>query len=446
MEPKRLLRSVQKQSADYNQQQSIGSGVNEPSISANIPALPLSPQQIVQLQRTCGNLYVQRLMTQNRVAVSQSLGRRAVSAGRIQRDIFVENIDFNPIAPKDTAMSHGYIDVKKFPNQLKENLTQFYSTGLQGGSRQGRVNDPYVNFRGKLNDVIEEVKKYAVKGEDTPTYKAADIPKLTDVIVKDLKKIYGEKGVVMGAWEGMVKGVSDAVSSALITTLHDDHSMEGSEKSAFDKLIQNAGVAASREKEKPTKLSMSKLGDVKNAVQTAYDEIKKYHTDMKKTAFQFELTDDNLMRNYWGDMPFYQGNHTNMAGWLPARVLPASWMNTLSNAIKTDAGVAAIPGLVSALNAKTPQATFTKNYKWKQAYNAAFAIAANAYDDNAFRQMAWLAMGSGVSAYIEFNLPGQSDGISRLLYDFVGNKFYVTAHYKWRDGYNPFFEITDLSF
>lgn len=441
MEPRRLLRGVRKQPVDYDQQQ----GIN-PATNTSLPdsALPLSPHQIVQLQRTCGNRYVQRLMTQNRVVVSKSLHQRTATPRSIQRDIFVENIDFNPLASEDTAMSHGFIDVKKFPNQLKENLTQFYSTGIQGGSKQSKVNDPYVNFRGKLNDVIEEVKKYAVTGDDTPTYKAPDIPKLTDVIVKDLKKIYGEKGVVLGAWDSMIKGVSDAVESALLATLHEDYSMVGSEKSAFDKLIQNAGTEASRKKGEPTKLSKSQLGDVEAAVQTAYDAIEKYHNDMKKTTFQFEWTDDNLMRNYWGNMPFYQGNHTNMAGWLPARVLPASWMNTLSNAIKTNAGVAAIPGLVSALNAKTPQANFTKNYKWKQAYDPAFATAANAYDDDAFRQMAWLAMGSGVSAYIEFNLPGQSDGISRLLYDFVGNKFYVTAHYKWRNGYNPFFEITDL--
>ncbi|MCU0463836.1 MAG: hypothetical protein MUF38_04630, partial [Anaerolineae bacterium] len=93
MEPRRLLQGVRKQPADYDQQQSIGSVINEPSVSANTPALPLSPHQIVQLQRTCGNRYVQRLMAQNRVVVSQSQGRRAVSAGRIQRDIFVENID-----------------------------------------------------------------------------------------------------------------------------------------------------------------------------------------------------------------------------------------------------------------------------------------------------------------------------------------------------------------
>lgn len=381
-------------------------------------------------------------MTQNRVVVSKSLHQRTATPRSIQRDIFVENIDYNPIAPKDTAMSHGFVDVKKFPNQLKDNLNQVY--GASGGSQQRRVNDPYVNFRNKLNDVIEEVKKRTELGEDTLSYKAPDIPALTKVIVNDLKRIYDDLKVPTGAWDSMIKGVSDAVESALLATLHEDYSMVGSEKSAFDKLIQNAGTEASRKKGEPTKLSKSQLGDVGAAVQTAYDEIEKYHKDMKKTTFQFEWTDDNLMRNYWGNMPFYQGNHTNMAGWLPARVLPASWMNTLSNAIKTNAGVAAIPGLVSALNAKTPQANFTKNYKWKQAYDPAFATAANAYDDDAFRQMAWLAMGSGVSAYIEFNLPGQSDGISRLLYDFVGNKFYVTAHYKWRDGYNPFFEITDL--
>lgn len=66
------------------------------------------------------------------------------------------------------------------------------------------------------------------------------------------------------------------------------------------------------------------------------------------------------------------------------------------------------------------------------------AIPLSLPDDNAVKLSAMAALCQGVSAYIEFSMPG---GISRLVYDPVNDRVYITAHYKWREGYNPFFEI-----
>ena len=44
--------------------------------------------------------------------------------------------------------------------------------------------------------------------------------------------------------------------------------------------------------------------------------------------------------------------------------------------------------------------------------------------------------------YIEF-APGQAaGGISRLLWDYVNDLIYVSVHYNWVNGYNPFLQVT----
>ena len=56
------------------------------------------------------------------------------------------------------------------------------------------------------------------------------------------------------------------------------------------------------------------------------------------------------------------------------------------------------------------------------------------------RRSVWAALAAGVSPYIEFST---TDYISRMVYDCVGDSVYVSAHYKWREGYNPWFEVED---
>ena len=34
--------------------------------------------------------------------------------------------------------------------------------------------------------------------------------------------------------------------------------------------------------------------------------------------------------------------------------------------------------------------------------------------------------------------------MSRLVYDVATSRLYVSAHYKWREGYNPWFEVTGV--
>jgi hypothetical protein len=61
------------------------------------------------------------------------------------------------------------------------------------------------------------------------------------------------------------------------------------------------------------------------------------------------------------------------------------------------------------------------------------------FSDAELHQTVWRELAYGVSGYIEFSL---STDISRMVYDVVNSRLYVSAHYKWRQGFNPWFELT----
>src|SRR5207244_5668579 len=44
--------------------------------------------------------------------------------------------------------------------------------------------------------------------------------------------------------------------------------------------------------------------------------------------------------------------------------------------------------------------------------------------------------------FVEFSIP--HDYVNRLIYDYVNGRFYISFHYHWHEGYNPFFEVQGL--
>jgi hypothetical protein len=133
----------------------------------------------------------------------------------------------------------------------------------------------------------------------------------------------------------------------------------------------------------------------------------------------------------------YQGNHTNNAGWLPVVIVPPNPIGAMRQSIFDNAS----PALHAELIQPNPMQRVAANRANQREYEMLQARAVAGYDDPGLGDIAIAAMGFGVSAYIEFNL---TTLISRLMYDFVNKKYYLTAHYKWKDGYNPFFEVTGV--
>lgn len=48
-----------------------------------------------------------------------------------------------------------------------------------------------------------------------------------------------------------------------------------------------------------------------------------------------------------------------------------------------------------------------------------------------------------LSPHIEF--AGPSTDVSRFVYDYATGAFYLSVHYQWHRGYNPFFRVTGLA-
>jgi hypothetical protein len=153
--------------------------------------------------------------------------------------------------------------------------------------------------------------------------------------------------------------------------------------------------------------------------------------------------------------------HENLAGWLPPIAIvtkEAALQAAVQTYLKKLAGskdkrvyylllVSDSPGNAAMM----PQAIEDKEggpalLKAKQDYyNEVFAKIVTTKGERA--QLAWARYAISTSpqptTYVEFD-PAAGWGISRLLYDYMSDKFYITAHYQWVEGYNPFFLVSGL--
>ena len=140
----------------------------------------------------------------------------------------------------------------------------------------------------------------------------------------------------------------------------------------------------------------------------------------------------------------YQGNHTNNAGWLP--VAAAAPANAVTDAQANVLAVASV-GLAAILNAAgNPLATLQLGVAGtaptalgREYLNLVAAERPNLNQANVESSVG-AALSQGISSFVEFNMP---HNISRLVWDVVSNDIYISAHYKWRLGYNPWFKINN---
>jgi len=134
----------------------------------------------------------------------------------------------------------------------------------------------------------------------------------------------------------------------------------------------------------------------------------------------------------------YQGNHTNNAGWLPGVARPPDLVSNAADAFA--AGVS--PELFAVLQDASGPTLLAGSTNEASRLRRQFRYRSRGHvplTDAQVRDSAMAALCGGISGYIEFSLPGS---ISRMLYEPVNHRVYVTAHYKWHHGYNPFFQVT----
>ena len=383
------------------------------SLAGLLAGTVVAPASVLGLQRTLGNRAVTALLQAARPAPRV-----------VQREITVERVDYNP---KEEDYRHGYVDEGAFYAALR--------VALKGdGALAG--------FRNQVDNVFAEVAK--------TDYSARDIPTVADAIVNAAVGEFQTKGLVLGG--ASASRVRAHVLATLAANLQDDWqmAMDGTESTAFDQLVTIVGEGdMSRAKGTATRIPVGNLpGSLRGHVNAVLDDIRQENAiwavgavseRYTMTAYKGEFTADVAERQ---GGKHYQGNHTNLAGWLPSVPVPANRIAEVADDIAAS-GSPRLKRVLAAANA-SDRLGYTGDHidpanPLRVEYETLRAPRLAALTDAAVKRSAWGALGAGVSAYIEFNIPG---GMSRVVFDCVNDRVYITAHYKWRRGFNPFFEVT----
>jgi hypothetical protein len=345
----------------------------------------------------------------------------------IQREIRVQNIDYDPEAAEDSRFRHGFVDQAAFNQALLRSIRDSQTILL--------------GHRNIAQNVIR-----AVTG-DGRLYSHGDIEDLTRAIATDIGAEYGTQGrPVAGA---LVGTLTDLVRTALVENLQIDRlrPLVREEESGFDSLLRAANAVPSRRKGTPNTIPYANLP---RAIRERLDRVLGDIRTERARWTAAAITPEYAAPKYFATevlqrqrSKHYQGNHTNMAGWLPAVAAPVDLISRAAENVYRHAS----PRLQRMLKRPDPAAALADPVVRGHVYPNQFRTECTALlaqemvgiNDAAVKLSAMAALCQGVSAYIEFNIPG---GISRVLYEPVNNRIYLSAHYKWHRGYNPFFEVT----
>jgi hypothetical protein len=369
------------------------------------------------------------------LALQQGAGNRAVSrllggtgsARRLQREIKVSEVDFDP---KDGLFRHGYVNEDTFYPGLSTALSQ---------------DGAFSGHKPKLAAVLGVVR--------AKSYDERDIHTVTEKITTDVVNEFSTQGrPIAGA---LADKLRKHVLDALVANIRADYKMrmDPAELAGFDLLKTIAGDQMSRRKERASQVDYGRLQpEVKDGiaafVQRVNAENLRWTLNGLPIDFVLPATQvsgpliDRLARE-----GRYQGNHANKAKWLPTVAAPADTLDSYRSDVFDAVYAAASAGLktrmlkpdarrrlgldraAGALNHNPHRAEFTRLVT-AELHNST---------DAALRRRVWATLAQGVTGYVEFSLP--SDAVSRLVYNVVDDSIYVSVHYKWRYGYTPWFQV-----
>ena len=404
------------------------------------PGIPVRVRTAGTVQRqTAGSKSFETAASKpNRLPVPAKPITAAVAIKRsnlIQRRIRVTNIDYNPV---ENQFRHGNIDQAQFLQDLRAEINNVAR---------------YALFRNQVANVIGAVN--ATANLDGGIL-GADITALTTAVADQVVNEYSNRGLA-----GIVAQrphLEQAITRLLVANVQVAHdvNMNAGESVAYDQLraiVTDAHM--SRAKQATSALNYAQLPPVvKNGVDTILNHIRaerkiwrdigirslniKYFLPAPNEEFAVEVI------NRCRTDRRYQGNHANAALWLPPVAAPASHIETAQAAILA----AASPGLTAILNTYGNALATLQIQKGMQptAFGLEFIGLVSAQRRARTTQQlvdsVGAALAQGVSGYVEFSMAGD---ISRLVWDVVNNRVYVSAHYKWRLGYNPWFRIDNLA-
>lgn len=372
-------------------------------------------------------------------AIAQLKPNAAVSLKRsntTQRRLRVTDIDFDPVANQPRHATADGTDQAQFVLNFKNEINTVAR---------------YAPYRGQLNNVMNAVVATANAGAGI---QAVDVPSLSTAIATEVINEYTNRH--LPAIANLRVHLEEAIARLLIPRFQVAHGvvMNGHEQGAYDQLraiVTDAHME--RRKGHPSLLNHNQLPALIQAgVDTVLNDIRterrKWRNTGRRLNVKYFLPAPNeefcveIINRQRGKR--YQGNHTNNAGWLPAAAAaPANAVTTAQANVlaAASAGLTAILtthgnaiGTLQLGVAGTAPTAFGVEFLGLVHAERANLNAANV------EASVGAALAQGVSSFVEFSMPGH---ISRLVWDVVTNDIYISAHYKWRLGYNPWFKINN---
>lgn len=358
-------------------------------------------------------------------SLQQTAGNRAVSAmlqggagpAAVQRLIQVAHVDYNPV-------NQVFTDWDVRAGDLKDRLRPY----LEAKPVQVPTGNAVIPDAKKRRPLLDSLKAIT---DTRPNLSAPDVPTLAPLVSGHVQ---GKQGLSTGEQARLTTAVLSALSGASFT-------MTKADGSAFESLLTRAATT-SQAKGAPNVIAVGQLpGPLQGPTTLIAGLVRSRNQALVATGLRlprFPLV-TGLANRASVDMDSIRSTHTNSSGWLPAAapVLPMAFA-PLENAV-----LAAVPAALQAQLNAGADLTPAESVALEAALLAALGAVPSNRERMALHWGAYAMTDAGqLYPYVEF--AGPSTEVSRFVYDYANGAFYLSVHYRWHRGYNPFFRVTGL--
>lgn len=353
----------------------------------------------------------------------------------VQREVTIEHIDYNP---ETREFRDGYIDQGPVYAAIGDWIAG--NRNFQERRQGGGVQNSHANRWNTVRGIVSELD-----------FTAPDVHRVATAIAAAVAREYRNLDLTFP--DTARDDVAILIRPVLGANVRRDYqvSMTQEEATAFDRVATTVAPGRmSRQKEVASPVDHAALpGDVRGAVDLVLGDIRAERARWTVAALDetLVLANGEFQRQVVARQRglHYQGNHTNNSGWLRAAAAPPDLVATAAQAIYDGASAGLKkrllrPNALALLDYPSAGGQLRPN-----AHRAEFEQlklgALGALTDAGVKSSALSVLCGGLGGYIEFNMPSE---ISRLMYDAEHGDVYITAHYKWREGYNPFFQVNSF--
>ncbi|MBE2320929.1 hypothetical protein DVA67_033540 [Solirubrobacter sp. CPCC 204708] len=347
------------------------------------------------------------------LALQRGAGNRAVA-----RFLDVQNIDYDPTSGR---FHTGHVNAATFVTTLED--SNFYRT-------------------------CNPAEKARVQNINTANLAAVDMPTLTDVVIQHVANNLAPRLNALTPHRSNVEG-------ALVVATPRAPKVSDREEGVFKRIIPKATLK-SRSKGVPSVIPLTDLNDVSaamsNGVATTQATVAARNQALGQAATY-------MAQPSWSTADFaanglaVRSAHMNMAGWLvqhnvaPTLDLAANnWANHHAGPgghAGTRQAIVAEFGVAPAVTARDIERSNLPDPAKRRYFNEVVMALPTPRQraTHAWREYAHGTMPG--CPFIEFTAD-QAGGLSRYVWDYVNDAWYVGVHYNWIQGYNPFFHVTGL--